>query len=224
MNFSYTSEGQVNSIFWLAKMVWNGQKGSFSLHIDINLLHPSGPLLSSRSQKSPGNTVKTHFLIFSTFFTCKLSIGCSWCHSFENTRNRCIVSAISLSAVALFLPPSFGAMVLFPLWKMVKKWLFLDISETTQKVSWMSQKGLILSKMDPLIVNWVSFAELTCPLMVLKVLFHQENTVKMVKNWLFWNIIKIIQKHFLMVQNGHIISKNGPLGSHWDFWRFSWEK
>ena len=84
------------------------------MHIDIHLLPPSGPLLSSRSQKSPGNTVKTHFLIFSTFFTCKLSIGCSWCHSFENSRNRCIASAISFSAVALFLPPSFVQWSFFP--------------------------------------------------------------------------------------------------------------
>ena len=148
MNFFYTSKGQVNSIFWLAKMVWNGQKSSFSAYW-YPFAAPEWPLLSSRSQKSPGNTVKTHFLIYSTFFTCKLSIGCSWCHSFENTRNRCIVSAISFSAVALFLPPSFGQWSFFPLWKMVKKWLFLYISETTQKVSWMSQNGLILS-------NWLS--------------------------------------------------------------------
>ena len=78
------------------------------MHPDIHLLLPSGPLVSSRSSKSPGNTVKTHFLI------CKLSIGCSWCHSFENSRSRCIVSAISFSAVALFLPPSFVQWSFFP--------------------------------------------------------------------------------------------------------------
>ena len=84
------------------------------MHLDIHLLLPSGPLVSSRVPKSPGNTVKTHFLISSAFFTCKLSIGCSWCHSFENPRNRCIVSAISFSAVALFLPPSFVQWSFFP--------------------------------------------------------------------------------------------------------------
>ena len=62
---------------------------------------------------------------------------------------------------------------------MVKKWLFLYISETTQKVSWVSQKGLILSKSDPWLSTECHSVNLPAPLWFWMVIFHQENTQKL---------------------------------------------
>ena len=66
--------------------------------------------------------------------------------------------------------------------KKAKNDLFLHIKRTCQFDLLTAQNGLILSKSDLLTVNWVSFAELTCPLMVLNSHFsprkHSKNGQK----------------------------------------------